>query len=164
MARAYRSHLIGRVTSLVTTRKRRDLSTSSSSETFADALSDSASSGSSFDHSSPAPSSDHLMILLLRALPRKRSRSPTASVPLSSLILGALSYARADLLPLPKRIRSPEIAMDLEGCSEDSFEPYIPREVGLGVNFEDESSESSRHRGTDLEIDVEVVRSDGIEY
>ncbi|GJY34951.1 sodium/hydrogen exchanger 6 [Tanacetum coccineum] len=35
---------------------------------------------------------------------RKRSRSPAASVPLSSPTLGALSYARADLLPSPKRI------------------------------------------------------------
>ncbi|GKE19156.1 hypothetical protein Tco_1426733 [Tanacetum coccineum] len=52
--------------------------------------------------------------------------------------------------------------MDLEGCSEDSFEPYVPRDVGLGVDFEDESSEPSRSRGADLEMDVDVVRSDGI--
>ncbi|GJZ37038.1 hypothetical protein Tco_0583229 [Tanacetum coccineum] len=75
----------------------------------------------------------------------------------------ALSYACVDLLPSPKRIRSPETATDLEDCSEDSFEPYVPREVGLGVNFEDESTEPSRSRGTDLEIDVDVERSDGIE-
>ncbi|GKF39663.1 hypothetical protein Tco_0119724, partial [Tanacetum coccineum] len=54
-------------------------------------------------------------------------------------------------------------ATDLEDCSEDRFEPYVPREVGLGVNFEDESSESSRSRGADLVMDVDVVRSDGIE-
>ncbi|GKF93394.1 hypothetical protein Tco_0280113, partial [Tanacetum coccineum] len=36
---------------------------------------------------------------------RKRNRSPIASVPLSSPTLGALSYARADLLSSPKRIR-----------------------------------------------------------
>ncbi|GJS53750.1 hypothetical protein Tco_0627112 [Tanacetum coccineum] len=35
--------------------------------------------------------------------------------------------------------------------------------AGLGVDFEDESSESSRHRGTDLEMDADVVRSDGID-
>ncbi|GKA42793.1 putative reverse transcriptase domain-containing protein, partial [Tanacetum coccineum] len=94
---------------------------------------------------------------------RKRSRSPATSVPLSSPILGALSDARANILPSPKRIRSPETATDLEGCSEDSFEPYVPREARLVVDFEDESSESSRHRGTDLEMDVEVVRSNGID-
>ncbi|GKF91592.1 hypothetical protein Tco_0275293, partial [Tanacetum coccineum] len=54
-------------------------------------------------------------------------------------------------------------AIDLEGCLEDSFEPYVPRKAGLGVDFEDESSEPSRFRGTDLEMDVDVERSDGIE-
>ncbi|GKF79202.1 hypothetical protein Tco_0234770, partial [Tanacetum coccineum] len=80
-------------------------SSSSSSETSSDsstdALSDSASSHSSSDHSLP------------------RSRSPVASVPLSSPTLGALSYARANLLPSPKRIRRCESTTDLEGCSED---------------------------------------------
>ncbi|GKC70629.1 hypothetical protein Tco_1116512 [Tanacetum coccineum] len=86
---------------------------------------------------------------------RKRSRSPVASVPLSSPTLGALSYVQADLLPSPKRIRSPETTTDFEDCSEDSFEPYVPREVGLGVDFEDESSDLSRSRGADLEMDVD---------
>ncbi|GJT79559.1 hypothetical protein Tco_1053901 [Tanacetum coccineum] len=95
--------------------------------------------------------------------PRKRSRSPAAFVPLSSPILVALSYARADLLPSPKRISSLESATNLEGCSEDSFEPYVPREAGLGVDFEDESSEPSRSRGDDLEEDVDVVRNRGID-
>ncbi|GJU95447.1 hypothetical protein Tco_1320203 [Tanacetum coccineum] len=97
------------------------------------------------------------------SLSRKRSRSPVAFVPLSSPTLSALSYAYVDLLPSPKRIRSPETATDLEGCSEDSFEPYVPREAGLGVDFEDKSSEPFRSRGTDLEMDVDVERSDGIE-
>ncbi|GKF60344.1 hypothetical protein Tco_0177130, partial [Tanacetum coccineum] len=69
----------------------------------------------------------------------------------------------ANLLPSPKRIKSPETATDLEDCSEDGFEPYVPREVGLRVDFEDESSEPSRSRGDDLVMDVDVVRSDGIE-
>nr|GEW03130.1 putative reverse transcriptase domain-containing protein [Tanacetum cinerariifolium] len=59
-------------------------------------------------------------------------------------IPGALSYACANLLPSPKRIRSSEFATDLECCSEDSFEPYIPR-------------------GTGLEMDVDVEMSDGID-
>ncbi|GKF08177.1 hypothetical protein Tco_0042401, partial [Tanacetum coccineum] len=94
---------------------------------------------------------------------RVRSRSLVASVPLSSPTLGALSYACANLLPSPKRIRSPKIATDLEGYSEDSLEPYVPREDGLGVDFEDKSFEPSRSRGTDLEMDVNVVRSDVID-
>ncbi|GJT83246.1 hypothetical protein Tco_1057588 [Tanacetum coccineum] len=162
-------------------------SSESSSNSFADALSDSTSSRSSSDHSSPTPSSgmrpSHPLCSLVQSIhrssaaiferpshdssfaspSRKRSRSLATSVPLSSPTLGELSYTRADLLPSPKRIRSPKTTMDLEGCSEDSFDPYVPREVRLGVNFEDESFESSRHRGTNLEMDVEVMRSDGID-
>ncbi|GKA66705.1 hypothetical protein Tco_0766513 [Tanacetum coccineum] len=146
----------------------RDSSSSSSSKTSsdssADALSDSASSRSSSDHSLPTPisgmrPSHHLCSLVpsihrssatisdrpshnsSSASPsRNRSRSPAASVLLSSPTLGALSYARADLLPSPKRIRK----------------------ARLGVDFEDESSEPSRSRGADLEMDVDVMRSDGI--
>ncbi|GKC85397.1 hypothetical protein Tco_1141114, partial [Tanacetum coccineum] len=164
----------------------RDSSLSSSLETSldssTDALSNSASSRSSSDHSLPTPSSGmrpshHLCSLVLSihrssaaisdrpshdsysASPsRKRNRSPVTSVPLSSPTRGALSYARADLLPSPKRIRSPESTTDLEGCSEDSFKPYVPRETGLGVDFVDESSELSRFKRTDLEMDVDVVR------
>ncbi|GJT14900.1 putative reverse transcriptase domain-containing protein [Tanacetum coccineum] len=135
-------------------------SSKSSSDSSVDALSESASifirssaaisERPSHDSSSARPS-------------RKRSRSPAASLSLSSPTLGALPYACDDLLSSPKRIRNPETATDLEDCSKDSFEPYVPRKTGLGVDFEDESSKSSRHRGTDLERDVEVVRSDGID-
>ncbi|GKC44348.1 putative reverse transcriptase domain-containing protein, partial [Tanacetum coccineum] len=149
----------------------RDSSSSSSSETSldssVDALSDFASSRSSFDHSLPAPSSgirpSHHLCSLVPSVHRssaaisnrpsydyssvspscKRSRSPIASVPLSSHILGALSYAHADLLPSPKRIRSPESATDLEVSSAEGFKP-------------------SRYKGTDLEMDVDGVRSDRI--
>ncbi|GJZ85405.1 hypothetical protein Tco_0650744 [Tanacetum coccineum] len=169
----------------------RDSSSSSSSESssdsFADALSDSASSRSSSDHSLPTPSSgmrpNHQLCSLVLSIHRssaaifdrpshnsssaspshKRSRSPATPIPLSLPTLGVLSCTRADLLPSPKRIRSPETATDLEGCSKDSFEPYVPREIGLGVDFVDESSDPSRFRGTDLEMDVDVVRSDEID-
>ncbi|GJW84793.1 putative reverse transcriptase domain-containing protein [Tanacetum coccineum] len=144
-------------------------------------------SDSSSDHSLLAPSSgmrpSHHLCSLVSSIPRssaaisdkpshdsssaspshKRSRSPAASIPLSSSIPGALSYACADLLPSPKRVRSFEFATDLEGCSENSFEPYVPREARLGVDVEDESFEPSRYRGTDLEMDDDVVRSDGID-
>ncbi|GKB74150.1 hypothetical protein Tco_0935562 [Tanacetum coccineum] len=150
----------------------RDLSSSSSSETLsdssADALSDSASSRSSSDHSLPAQSSgmrpSHQLCSLVPSVhrssaaisdrpshdsfsaspSRKRSRSPAASVPLSSPIPGVLSSAHADLLPSPKRIRSPESATDLE--------------VSLA-----EGSKPSRYRGNELEMDDDVKRSDGID-
>ncbi|GJX77836.1 putative reverse transcriptase domain-containing protein [Tanacetum coccineum] len=142
----------------------RDSSSSSSSKTSsdssADALSDSDSSRLSSDHSLPTPSSGmrpsyHLCSLM--------SRSPAASVPLYSPTLGALSYARADILPSPKRIRSPETATDLEGCSKDSFEPYVPRETGFGVDFVDESSEPSRDRGVDARVVVKAIDREEIE-
>ncbi|GKD98974.1 hypothetical protein Tco_1382871, partial [Tanacetum coccineum] len=160
----------------------RDSSSSSSSETSSDSSSDDLS-----DHSLPAPSSgmrpSHHLCSLVPSIPHssdvisdrpshdsslaspscKRSRSPATSVPLSLPILRALSYARADLLLSPKRVRSSEFATDLEGCSEDSFELYVPREAGFGVDVEGESSEPYRYRGTDLEMDDNVVRSDGID-
>ncbi|GJW58761.1 hypothetical protein Tco_0105492 [Tanacetum coccineum] len=81
----------------------RDSSSESSLNSSMDALYDSASSRSSSDHSLPAPSSE--------------SRSLSISYHIFTS-LGPLSYARADLLSSPKRIRSPETATDLEGCSE----------------------------------------------
>ncbi|GKB00208.1 hypothetical protein Tco_0828201, partial [Tanacetum coccineum] len=65
---------------------------------------------------------------------RKRSRSPTISLSLSSPTLGALSCARADLLPPPKRIRSLETTTDLEGCSEDNVE--VVRIDGIDIDPE----------------------------
>ncbi|GKB25744.1 hypothetical protein Tco_0865145 [Tanacetum coccineum] len=144
--RPYRYHLYNGPGHFSSDDSLTDSSSSSSSESsvdsFVDALSDSASSRSSFDHSSPTPSSDmrpshHLCSLVpsihysYAAISKrpsdssssvspscKRSSPPAASVPLSSLIPGALSYARANLLPSPKRIRSLETTTDLEGCSE----------------------------------------------
>ncbi|GJQ88863.1 hypothetical protein Tco_0000002 [Tanacetum coccineum] len=87
---------------------------------------------------------------------------------LSSPTLGALSYARADLLPSPKRIRIPETATDLEGCSEDSFEPYIERldweltlrmrvlsrlEINKCIAYAD----ALRDRGFDVRVIVEAI-------
>ncbi|GKB54004.1 hypothetical protein Tco_0904757, partial [Tanacetum coccineum] len=145
----------------------RDLSSSSSSETSsdssADALSDFASSHSSSNPSLPSSSSrpSHSSSSVSHSC--KRSRSPIVSVPLSSPVPGALSSARADILPSPKRIRSSDDVTYFEDCSEDSFKPYVPREAGLRVDVEDESSELSRSRGTDLEVDVDVERSDRLD-
>ncbi|GJX25407.1 putative reverse transcriptase domain-containing protein, partial [Tanacetum coccineum] len=166
--RPYRYHLNGPV-HMMTTRKRvgpipthhlamRHSLDYSSSDHFSSNDSSSSSSAHRSSVISERPSHDSSSA----SLSHKRSRSPVAFVPLSSPTLGALSYARVDLLPSPKRIKSPETATDLEDCSEDSFEPYVPREVGLGVDFEDESTDPSRSRGTDLEIDVDVERSDEI--
>ncbi|GJR36458.1 putative reverse transcriptase domain-containing protein [Tanacetum coccineum] len=136
------------------------LSSETSSDSSADALSDSTSSHSSSDHLLPVSlsgtRSSHRLCSLVPSVhrsptailerpshdsssaspSRKRIRSPVASIPLYSSILGALYVARVDLLPSPKRIRNPELGVDVE------------------------SSEQSRSRGTDLEVDVDVEGSD----
>nr|GEV60718.1 hypothetical protein [Tanacetum cinerariifolium] len=145
----------------------RDSSSSSSSETSSDSPLDDLSDFSS-NHSLPAPSSGmrpshHLCLLVLgihcssaaiinrpshdfsSVSPScKSSKSYATAVLLSSPISEALSSARVNLLPLPKGIRIPELAMDLKDSSTESSEP-------------------SRSRGTELEMDVDVVRSDGID-
>nr|GEZ23514.1 reverse transcriptase domain-containing protein [Tanacetum cinerariifolium] len=88
---------------------------------------------------------------------RKRSRSPAASAPLSLPILGALSYAHADHLPSPKRIKSSEIAMNLEVSSEDRFEPYA--EIDECIAYAD----ALRDSGIDARVVVEAVNRDEVE-
>ncbi|GJR42844.1 hypothetical protein Tco_1310947 [Tanacetum coccineum] len=127
-----------------------DSSSSSSSETSSDsstyALSDSASSRSSSDHSLPASASgtraSHRLCSLVLSV--HRSSAAIFERPSHDSSSVTLSFARADLLPSPKRFRSPELATDLEDSSAKSSEP-------------------SRSKGTDLEMDVDVERSDGID-
>ncbi|GKA74222.1 hypothetical protein Tco_0780524 [Tanacetum coccineum] len=129
----------------------RDSSSSSLSGTysdfFADALSDSASSHPYFNHSLPTPSSgmrpSHHLCSLVLSIHRS-----------SALISDRPSHDYSFASPSRKRSRSP-------AASVPSY-LYLPL-GGLGVDFEDESSEPFRSRGTDLEEDVEVLRSDGID-
>nr|GEV10630.1 hypothetical protein [Tanacetum cinerariifolium] len=60
---------------------------------------------------------------------RKRCRSP--SVPVSLLVRRALSLVHADLSTPPKRIGDSNSVTDLEVSSEDSYEPYVPREANI---------------------------------
>ncbi|GKF49355.1 hypothetical protein Tco_0142606 [Tanacetum coccineum] len=83
----------------------------------------------------------------------KRSRSPVASVLLSSPTLGALSYARADLLPSPKRIRSPETATDLERSDGIEIDLEIQAEIDECFAYPD----ALRDRGTDARVVVEAA-------
>nr|GEX50567.1 putative reverse transcriptase domain-containing protein [Tanacetum cinerariifolium] len=80
---------------------------------------------------------------------RKRSRSPAASVPLSLPIPEALSYARANHLPSPKRIRSSEIATDLE----------IQAKIDECIAYAD----ALRDRGINTRVVIEAVDRDEIE-
>ncbi|GKD34842.1 hypothetical protein Tco_1250351 [Tanacetum coccineum] len=124
-------------------------SSDSSSEASSDFNSD-ASSDSSSRHSLPNHSS-HDLPSTYAGPSRKRRRSPMASVPALPLVYGALSPVRADLIPSPKRVRDSGYLADVE---------VDPSEVRLGVDVEDESFEQSRSRGTDLEVDDDVERSE----
>nr|GEV60437.1 reverse transcriptase domain-containing protein [Tanacetum cinerariifolium] len=161
--------------------RRRDSTSSSSSKTSSDSpqddLSDSSSSHSSSDHSLPAlPSGTRFsyhLCSLVPSIPRsfvaakkpsyssvagpshKRSRSPTTSVPRSPHILGALSLARTDLLPPPKRIRSSDFVTDLEDRLDESSESSVPRETGLRDDVV--ATDPLRARGIDARVMVEAV-------
>ncbi|GJX53870.1 hypothetical protein Tco_0282239 [Tanacetum coccineum] len=153
-----------------------DDSSGTSSDSSLDDLSNSLSGHSSSDHSSPAlPSgmrSSHQLCSSVPSIPhssaaiterpshsssagpsRKRSRSPTTSVPISSPIPRALSPARADLLPPPKRIRSSNSTVDLEGCSDESSESFVPRETSLRDDFVVRGSDEPY---SELDIDPEI--------
>ncbi|GJW16867.1 hypothetical protein Tco_0024303 [Tanacetum coccineum] len=124
----------------------------SSSDSSSDALSDSASSRSSSDHSLPTPSLD--------MRPSHHLCSLVPSIHRSSAAISERPYHDSSFAsPSRKRSRSPDASVPLSSHTLGAFF----REARLGVDFEDESSESSRHRGTDLEMDVDVVRSDGID-
>ncbi|GJR11043.1 hypothetical protein Tco_0793695 [Tanacetum coccineum] len=161
--RPYRYHLNGPVHMMTVKKRVGPLLTYRPTDPSSDDLSDSSS-----DHSLPAPSlgmrPSHHLCSLVPSIPClsttisdrpshdsssaspscKRSRPPATFVPLSSPISGALSYAHADLLPLPKRIRSLESTTNLEVSSAEGSEP-------------------SRYRGTQIKMDDDVERSDGID-
>ncbi|GJW83442.1 reverse transcriptase domain-containing protein [Tanacetum coccineum] len=111
----------------------------SSSETSSDSHSN-TSSDSSLRHSSSSHSiSDSPCdspIFISAGPSRKRSRSPTTSVPVASPIPGALSPVHADLLPPYKRIKDSDFVTDFEVSSEEGFVPHVPRKIGLGVDLE----------------------------
>nr|GEW49976.1 reverse transcriptase domain-containing protein [Tanacetum cinerariifolium] len=136
----------------------RDLPSNSSSEmpsnSSSDALSDSSYVHLSSDHSLLAllsgMRSSHRLCSSVPSIPyssaatterlshssfagpsRKRSRSPTISISVSSPVPRALSFVCADLLPPRKRIRSFDSATDLEDCLDESSELSVPKETKI---------------------------------
>nr|GEU71814.1 retrovirus-related Pol polyprotein from transposon TNT 1-94 [Tanacetum cinerariifolium] len=158
----------------------RDSLSSSSSKTSSDPSSYDLS-GSSSDHSLPALASgmrpNHYLCLLVPSIPRssaaisdrpyhdsssaspfrKRSRSPVASVLLSSPIPGALSSARADILPSPKRIR--KMDDDVERSDGIDIDPEIQAEIDECIAYAD----ALRLRRIDARVVVEAVDREEIE-
>ncbi|GKA74870.1 hypothetical protein Tco_0781248 [Tanacetum coccineum] len=85
----------------------------------------------------------------------KRCRSPTSSVHVVSPVHGSLSLVRDGLSPLPKRIRDSDLVTDFEVSSEDSYEPYVPREASLRVDVED-SYEPYTEPNIDSDIQADI--------
>ncbi|GKA68805.1 hypothetical protein Tco_0768722, partial [Tanacetum coccineum] len=137
-----------------------DTSRDSSSDSSLDTSSDShldASSDSSSRHSSSCyailDSPCDSPTATSAGPSRKRCRSPTSSVLVDSPVRRALSPVRVDLFPLPKRIRDSNSVTDLEVSLEEGYVPYVPREVGLGVDVEDSYDPYTE---PDVDSDIQV--------
>ncbi|GKD60400.1 hypothetical protein Tco_1297909 [Tanacetum coccineum] len=131
-----------------------DSSSETSSNSHSDTSSDSSSRHSSSGHfisdspcDSPAATS--------AGPSHKRCRSPTSSIHVASPVPGTLSPVRAGLLPPCKRIRDADTVTDFEVSSEEGYVPYVPREIGLGVNVED-SYEPYTEPDVDSDIQVDI--------
>ncbi|GJU27130.1 hypothetical protein Tco_1165751 [Tanacetum coccineum] len=133
----------------------RDSPSDSSSETPSDSSLDALSNSSSVSSIpySSAAITERPSHSSFAGPSRKRSRSPTTSVLVSSPVPGALSFVRTDLLPPRKRIRSSDSATDLEDCPDKSFESSVPRETSLRDDVVDRGSNEPY---SELDIDPEI--------
>ncbi|GJX33797.1 hypothetical protein Tco_0245354 [Tanacetum coccineum] len=114
----------------------RDSSSETSSDSHLDTSYDSPSRHSSSGHSISDSLCDSPTAISVGPS-RKRRRSPTTSVPAASLVPRALSPVRADLLLPRRRIRDFDFVTDFEVKSEEGFVTYVPRDIGLRVDFQD---------------------------
>nr|GEW38309.1 reverse transcriptase domain-containing protein [Tanacetum cinerariifolium] len=90
---------------------------------------------------------------------RKRCRS--LSVLISSPMHIPLSPICANLSPPPKRIREFDSVMELEVSLEDGYQPYVPREVGLGVDIKDSHEPYTE---PDADSDIQAYINECIAY
>ncbi|GJW09060.1 hypothetical protein Tco_1571483 [Tanacetum coccineum] len=149
-----------------------DSSSEASLDFHSDASSDSSSRHSLSDHSSPdLPSTS-------AGPSRKRRRSPTTFVPALSLVSGALSPVRADLIPSPKRVKDSGYLADVEvdpreiSLRDDAIvrvsdEPHLEQDIDPEIQAEiDECiayADALRDRGIDARVVVEAVDRDETE-
>nr|GEU44004.1 reverse transcriptase [Tanacetum cinerariifolium] len=89
---------------------------------------------------------------------RKRSRSPTTSVPVSSPIPGALSSVRADLLPPPRGL-----GVLILGSDEPYSEPDIDLEVQTKINECIEYADDLRAGWIDVRVVLETIAREEVE-
>ncbi|GJR07691.1 putative reverse transcriptase domain-containing protein [Tanacetum coccineum] len=149
-----------------------DSSSEASSDFHSDASSDPSSRHSLSDHSSPdLPGTS-------AGPSRKRRRSPMTSVPALPLVSGALSPVRADLIPLPKRVKDSGYLADVEvdpretSLRDDAIvrvsdEPHLEQDSDPEIQAEiDECfayADALRDRGIDARVVVEAIDRDETE-
>ncbi|GJX03591.1 hypothetical protein Tco_0189507 [Tanacetum coccineum] len=124
------------------------------------------------DHSLPDLPSTSAM------LSRKRSRSPTTSVPALSPISVALSPVRADLIPSPKKVKDSGYLVDVEVDPREislrndaivrvSGEPHLEQDIDPEIQAEIDKciayADALRDRGVDARVVVEAVDRDETE-
>ncbi|GJW86847.1 putative reverse transcriptase domain-containing protein [Tanacetum coccineum] len=94
-----------------------------------------------------------------------QNSSPTTSVPVASPVPRALSPVCTDLLPSCKRIRDSIYVTDFEVSLEEGYVPYIPRDIGLGVDVEgsyEPYTEPDIDPGVQADIDACIMFADDI--
>nr|GEU58509.1 reverse transcriptase domain-containing protein [Tanacetum cinerariifolium] len=105
----------------------------------------------SSDSSSRQSLSDHFSLDLLSnsvGPSHKRRRSPMTFIPALSLVFGALSPVRADLIPSPKRVRDSGYLADIK-----DIDPKIQAEIDECIAYAD----ALRDRGIDAIVVVEAI-------
>ncbi|GKC57574.1 hypothetical protein Tco_1085172 [Tanacetum coccineum] len=141
-----------------------DSSSETSSDSSSDALSNSSSGHSSSDHSSPAlPSGMRSSHQLCSSVPSIPHSSAAITERPSHSSSAALSSARADLLPPPKRIRISDSVMNLEVSSDESFELSVLRETSLRDDV-DVGGSDEPHSEHDIDPKVQAEINECIAY
>ncbi|GKD91414.1 hypothetical protein Tco_1366921 [Tanacetum coccineum] len=87
------------------------------------------------------------------------SSSPTTSVPVASLVRGALSPVRADLLPPRKRIRDSDSVTDFEPYIEPDIDPDVQENIDACIVFANDIAA----RGTDVRVEMETATEEEVE-
>ncbi|GJT57358.1 hypothetical protein Tco_0992412 [Tanacetum coccineum] len=135
-----------------------------SDDSSPDSSSDSAS-GYSSGHFIPDSPFDTPVAISAR-LSHKRCRSPTTSVPIATLVPGALSLVRADLQLPRKRTRGSIFMTDFEVSSEESYEPYTEPDIDSDVLADIDAcimADTAAARETDVRVDVGIEIKDEVE-
>ncbi|GJV42005.1 putative reverse transcriptase domain-containing protein [Tanacetum coccineum] len=141
-----------------------DSSPDSSSDSSSDYSSDSSSGHSIPDSSfSPKDSSFDAPATISARPSHKRCRFPAASVLLATLVPGALSPVRADLLLPRRRIREVITISDYDDSTEGSYEAYIGPDIDSDVQANIDADTAAVETAAALEVGIKIEADVGVE-